>query len=645
MQGAGFEMEYIYFLLLFAPGLALAFYTITDDNFNLFDRILLGVGISLAFYPILFLLGYTLGFPITSPLIYLLIGLSFLGLGWRLYQRRSFLTFLFLKTTALNNRLAGLFLFFVLSLSLYVRIAIAKDLQVPLWADSYHHTMISQLMIDNDGLFSSWSPYAALQTFTYHFSFHSLAASYAWLTGIAIPRSVVVTGQMMNFLAVLGCYLLAKQLTGKQWAGNFAALFAGLISMMPAYYVNWGRYAQLTGLALLPAAIVLVVHLLAQPKPDRKLIFITGFVIAGLGLSHYGVLVFFILFGAILGAYHLLQARTNRARLGEVILTVLQVSLVAGIIASPWLWNFIQGHFLTIVTTIVAQAPGADPKKVQFHNSISNITFYINTHWYLLTIIGSFWAWWRRNWNVVLISIWSISLLILANPDYLLLPGVGLINNFAVFISLFLPFSVILGNLIADLITRAQVRAPWAIYALAAGLLVLGVWGARFRLSLFESQRQFVTRNDLQAIAWIKENVPQEAKFLTNHSFAYNNSLLGVDAGWWLPLLAQRQNLIPPMAFQEVRSLEGVQAAQFFRELEYVDLSNPSGYAFLQDHGVTHIYIGEKQVSLGSEEEPSFLDADSLRNSGLYQEIYQLDHVSILALPDLASDIGVSSED
>src|SRR5262245_13795885 len=231
------SMEYLSFLLLFGPGIALAFYLVRDTRFSWLDYAILGVGMSLAFYPLFLLGAYVLGVPVNSLVIYLVIGLSLLYLGWQGYTRRDRLprSMPQLKPETL---LGPICLLLILGLSAYVRMAVVKDLQVPMWADSLHHTMISQLIVDHQGLFSSWLPYAPMQTFTYHFGFHSLVASYHWLTGIPIPRAVVVTGQVVNFSAILGCYLLTRHLTQKPWAGIFAALFVGLISNMPAYYFN-----------------------------------------------------------------------------------------------------------------------------------------------------------------------------------------------------------------------------------------------------------------------------------------------------------------------------------------------------------------------------------------------------------------------
>lgn len=45
--------------------------------------------------------------------------------------------------------------------------------QLACWAILYQHTLMAQLLVDYQGLFQPWQPYAALKTFTYHFGFHA----------------------------------------------------------------------------------------------------------------------------------------------------------------------------------------------------------------------------------------------------------------------------------------------------------------------------------------------------------------------------------------------------------------------------------------------------------------------------------------
>ena len=74
------------------------------------------------------------------------------------------------------------------------------------------------------------------------------------------PQAVLLFGQMVNAATVPVAYLLAQRLTGRAWAGVLAALVTGLVSLMPAYYVNWGRYTQLAGQLILPVLMILTVE-------------------------------------------------------------------------------------------------------------------------------------------------------------------------------------------------------------------------------------------------------------------------------------------------------------------------------------------------------------------------------------------------
>jgi hypothetical protein len=110
------------------------------------------------------------------------------------------------------------------------------------------HTVIAQLMVDNGGLFDSWEPYAPYRSLTVHFGFSSFAALLSWFTSMDSVRATLLMGQLISGLAVITLYPLAMRLTnGNRWAALGAVLVAGLLSPMPAYYVNWGRYAQLAG--------------------------------------------------------------------------------------------------------------------------------------------------------------------------------------------------------------------------------------------------------------------------------------------------------------------------------------------------------------------------------------------------------------
>ena len=94
--------------------------------------------------------------------------------------------------------LADLTLLGILVLIAGTRFWAVRRLAAPMWGDAYQHTMIAQLLVDHGGLFNSWAPYASLQSFTYHFGFHSAVAVFHWVTSLSLPQATLWTGQILT---------------------------------------------------------------------------------------------------------------------------------------------------------------------------------------------------------------------------------------------------------------------------------------------------------------------------------------------------------------------------------------------------------------------------------------------------------------
>jgi len=166
--------------------------------------------------------------------------------------------------------LNSLLLLGLLGLGFVLRLYVMRELPTGLWGDSYHHTMIAQLLVEHHGLFRSWEPYAPLTTFTYHFGFHANVAFFHWLTGVSVPRSLLYTGQIINWATLPAAFLLARQLTRSRWAAVLAVLLTGFVNQQPLYFINWGRYTQLDGQAMLPALFVAWMLLLEARGARRE---------------------------------------------------------------------------------------------------------------------------------------------------------------------------------------------------------------------------------------------------------------------------------------------------------------------------------------------------------------------------------------
>ena len=221
---------------------------------------------------------------------------------------------------------------------------------------------------------------------------------------------------------------------------------------------------------------------------------------------------------------------------------------------------------------------------------------------------------------------------IAANPDWLHLPGSGTISNFALFIAAYIPAGLLIGDLLGRLIVWLR---RWRGASVLATLLVVavGLGGTRARMrDVLPSQHAMVTRSDLRAQAWIRENVPENARFLINSFFAYGGRVIvGSDGGWWLSLLAERENTVPPLNYSLeqgpwpkyrdwVKALTGqIQGAQ---------IDDPATLTLLQVRGITHVYIGQRQGRVNYTG-PDVLDPEALLHSGQYQLVYHQDRVWI----------------
>lgn len=221
----------------------------------------------------------------------------------------------------------------ILAIALALRFGEAEGLVAAPWVDGYHHTVITQLFLDQQGLPQDYRPYLEADGFDYHFGFHALAALLSWLSGAEARLVVLWLGQLLCALVPLGLLLLGRQL-GLGWLGQLTAqAMASAWLWFPPYYLSWGRYTQLTGLLVLPAALFTWQAAWrpggrrqgARPRlGDRGRSWdasLAALLTAGLLLTHYRVAAFFLLALALLllgpPAWRLAGRQLSRASRGD----------------------------------------------------------------------------------------------------------------------------------------------------------------------------------------------------------------------------------------------------------------------------------------------------------------------------------------
>lgn len=601
----------------------------------------LSVGLSLAIYPIFFVWTDVLNIHLGEFYAWLPPIISIFLLVW--HKRKNLYPLRFSIPALKSPAWSDITLVIIILLIFGVRFWAIRSLDLPMWGDSYQHTMITQLIIDNTGLFQSWEPYAVLQTLTYHFGFHALTAVFHWATGLETTDAVLWMGQIINGLAVITLFPLAMRIRRNPWAGIITLLCAGLLFSMPMYYVNWGRYTQLTGLALLLVYTYFIWSLLDSKTTCRFTLVAVSLLLSGLALSHYRVLIFALILIPVLFLMYV-----SSVGFKKLLLRIIFMGIASTLIFLPWFINVFSGRLLDIVGYQVSTPADQLTETYQGYVGIGDLTSYLPiTVWIvLLPLVG--WALWRRQKGVTLIAAWWFLVFLAANPHWLNLPGTGTITAFAVLISTFIPASLIIGESSAWVIEKlsgsknkigsytSKPGLNGMVTALFAILICLaGVWGAnKRRADLDTFQHMLITRPDIRAAEWIQDNLNETTGYLVNSFFAYGDSLIaGSDGGWWLPLQANARTTLPPLNYGSengpvpnyAKRVNALTVA-----VEQLGIDDPVVIEMLETREITHVYIGQRQGEVNNNN--PLLDITQLIDSPHYDQIFHQDRVWIFRI-------------
>jgi hypothetical protein len=490
--------------------------------------------------------------------------------------------------------------------------------------------MVATIIADTGRVPSGYQPYVPVDTFTYHFGFHTLAATLAQLTGLPVPQAVLLVGQVLIAAAVPMSYLLTRGLTGSNMAGLGAALITGFVSVMPGYYMNFGRYTQLSGLILLPATLVLLVRTTARDY-RRYEAFLLGFCVAGLVVVHYRILIFFALFALALLAQHLITERKNLRALIRPWLRVAS-TVAAGLLAtSPWIWNLLANY----VSGLLNRLSTVSPDYITSYNSPENFRNYVGWVLAALGAAGLILALWTlraggevdiaggRNGEVgapstlppyraaLLVAGWAL-LIVLS----IWFPP-GAIGSFTAALTLYLPLSFLGGYALAWVLAAAEPSLQMRPARLVPALFPLA-WLCAWLFGtshLADPDRwSYVREADMQALTWAARNTPPDSRFLISSQISYaGRAVTASDAGMWLPLIANRNVSVPALAswtehpieedyFTKARELAALTQPPNDPEIQLLvsggripqplGPSDPNLLSLMREMGITHVFSG-----------------------------------------------------
>ncbi len=586
------------------------------------------------------------------------------------------------KLKTQNSKLAfTVLVIFIVGLA--VRVHQAWGEAAALGSDGYHHTLISQLIIEQRGIPRDYLPYAPLTSFTYHYGFHALVAISYWLGGwamfgvgpLATAKLTLMVGQIISAMSALSAYLLAAVWLRSRLAGVVAALVT-LVSVFPTYYLDWGRDTQMAGLLGLPILLIVTTMILQIDATDNSnlkpqtsnLILLAGVLAAGLFLTHYRIIIAYAYFVGIFWLVQVVaslldpQARAARVWL-RLTARVVAMGTVALVVVSPWLFNLLGGFSFTL------QTGSKLPAQSFFSTKLSTIVdgWWANTPLLALSAAGWIFGILYRNRYVISIGLLTATLLILSSPYFINVPFLsGRVDYQTVISMLWLPQGVLVGYLALALWQMAQRRLPLPATITYLPLLLAVVVAILTAIPLWDAREadpleSYLLPADVQGLQWVAQHTEYGSLFLTN-TFTWSwapNSRAGSDGGLWLPLLAggKRTATAPPLPYNNERAtdpnyraavLETSRAAAHVDEAQAVD--------YLRSIGVKYAYIGARATALSPpnlSRNPNLVrarEADVLIGGNLdpaqfqrtpqsWRQVYAQDGVFVFKLRDCRTDV------
>ncbi len=610
-------------------------------------RMGLAAGLSLAFYPLLLLWTDLVGLRLGPLYAWGPVVLGLAALAWRHRRWRPRQGWESLRQWARSDALwPDLAFIFILAMVFGIRLLVVRTLDAPMWGDSYQHAVIAQLLVDNGGLFDSWEPYTPYRGLTVHFGFSAVTALLPWMSGMDIARATLLTGQLLNGVAILTLYPLAFRLADRnRWAGVGAVLVAGLLSPMPAYYVNWGRFAQLAGQAVLPVALYLLWEAVDRERFSWRTSALAALTLGGMVFHYYRMPFYYVSFVlAWLIGWGLPNRRWDGHRWLSALGRMVLVAVMAILLVLPWSAYVAGGRLAGAVGAGISTPTASELERVWADYQVwRDVAWYVPPSLLIASGLAFLWSLVRKRWVIAACFLWVAGLAGLVAGRLIRLPGANLMQNFAILIALYIPVGLTVGWLLGEIIqviARVVERIAQAVslrYGISAFVfLALALIGLPKQMRIVDPRHIMVTRPDMQAMAWIRENTPPEALFLVEGFRIYGGrSAVGADAGWWIPLLAQRANTMPPQyaLLNEAPAMPGYsqQVVGLVAHLEEHSPASHEGLSRLCEWGITHVYIGQGQGKVGAGAVQLFAP-DDLAGSPAFRPVYHRDRVWVFAL-------------
>ncbi len=171
-----------------------------------------------------------------------------------------------------------------------------------------------------------------------------------------------------------------------------------------------------------------------------------------------------------------------------------------------------------------------------------------------------------------------------------------------------------------------NLRWPFrAISWVGAGVLLaaLTLFGIRQQVDILNTQTIIALSPDVEGIAWLNDNLLDDATLAVNSWNWLGSTWTGNDGGAWITPLTGLRSTTPPADYIYDRVLAKEVNAFNIKISRVEDWSEAIEVEWLQEQGVTHIFVGARG---------GFFDLSELARNPLLSEVFHDDGVFIFSL-------------
>lgn len=503
-------------------------------------------------------------------LVWLLAGASML-MVWRIWQQSRD------TVHPLMSWWGGVVTVLVASSVAWTRIMQVATLIFPPWVDAVHHALLIRVAFEQGRAPWDLTPYLPVTRLTFHSGYHSIMAFLMHMSGMTvtdIPSMLLYGGQMLNVLAILSVAGMAW-VWWRNWAAPATAMMvAGILSIMPAFYLSWSRYTLLIGMVLLPVALVALEAMWRDSWRRNWLWYLMP--IVALSLTHMAVFGMLLAWALVCVLVYGLPARTTWYAAGVALLVTL-----------PW-WLFVLGQ-----TRSGAGASAMHVVGNATQNAFSDGLFWARNNRWLVPVFVCAAAWGirRRVTRMATLVLWVLVVALCANPWLLRLPYLSFFTNETVTTAMYVPLALGIAWLAVWVAQRLHGRA-WVVALVITGVTLVNLEPMQH---VVRDDTILVTPADRDVLTWIHTSLPVDAVIATNSTGWMWQVERGSDGGWWALPLTGRMVTTPPVLYTYGDDAWVAQVSATTQQTSTMDGSAASVLTFIQNHPeVTHVYASER---------------------------------------------------